>query len=78
MLRWLEPEEQGVDKRKWDNSPSRVLVENVQEFTMSVRENFWSEWKSNWEESAIAPAVVRLQIKSSDRFWPELIMQVQR
>ena len=78
MLRWLEPQEKGLDKKKWHNSPSRALVENVQEFTMSVRENFWSDWQSNWRESTIAPAVVRLQIKSSGRYWPELIMQVQR
>ena len=78
MLRWLEPEPRQPDDSEWESAPYRPLVDDVEEFSIWVRENFREDWKENWEESAVAPALVRLQIKSSGRYWPDLIMQVQR
>ena len=78
VLRWREPDQLRPDEYNWEAAPSRPLVENVEVFSIAVREDFREDWKDRWEESAIAPALVRLQIKSSDRYWPDLIMQVQR
>ena len=78
MLRWLEPTATGLDDDKWRDAPSRPLVENLESFTVTLREEFNTDWTDSWQENAIAPALVRLQMKSSGRFWPDLIMQVQR
>ncbi|WP_162845951.1 prepilin-type N-terminal cleavage/methylation domain-containing protein [Seongchinamella sediminis] len=78
MLRWLEPERVQPDEERWRAAPARPLVNDLEGFTLQVREEFQADWTENWEESATAPALVRLQIKSSGRYWPDLIMQVQR
>jgi general secretion pathway protein J len=78
MLRWVEPSATGLDDSQWQQSPSRPLVNNLEDLVISLRPEFGSDWVASWEESAVAPALVRLQIKSSGRHWPDLIMQVQR
>lgn len=78
MLRWLEPEQKQPDEERWLDAPSRPLVDDLEEFNLLARGDFRADWTGDWEESAMAPALVRLQIKSSGRYWPDLIMQVQR
>jgi general secretion pathway protein J len=52
-------------------------VREVEEFRVAVRPEFQQAWVSGWEQ-AEPPAVVRFQIQTRGRFWPELIVQVQR
>jgi len=78
MLRWLEPELTRSSPEPWAEAPSRALVRDVEEFSIAVRETFSQDWRLDWEDSATAPALVRLQIKSAGRYWPDLILQVQR
>lgn len=78
MLRWVEPLPNGRPPEKWDDTPSRVLVRELEEFSVFARKEFDSEWQDRWTESRQAPALVRMQVKSSGRFWPDLIMQVHR
>ncbi len=76
MLRWLEPE--GRDEPDdWTNAQSRVLVNDLEEFVLSYR----SEAGRNWRTGRVVgggAVVLRMQIKASGRYWPELIMQVPR
>ena len=78
VLRWLEPQTVKPDAELWASAPAKTLVREVDEFSLAVREDYWLDWQPRWKNSAAAPALVRLQIKSSGRFWPDLIMQVQR
>lgn len=78
VLRWLEPTATGLEDEAWQEAPSRTLVDNLEEFAVSLRAEYGGEWVDSWEENAVAPALARLQVKSSGRFWPELIMRVQR
>ncbi|TDG16021.1 general secretion pathway protein GspJ [Seongchinamella unica] len=78
VLRWLEPSTARPDAELWAQAPARTLVSEIQEFSVAVREQYWLDWQQDRKESATAPALLRLQIKSSGRFWPDLIMQVQR
>lgn len=78
MLRWLEADKVFPDEEGWLEAPSRPLVNDLETLSLQVREGFQSEWVEDWEQSSTAPALVRLQIKSSGRYWPDLIMQVQR
>ena len=63
----------------WDNKNSRVLLANVEEFAVSFRPEYELDWQpGQWDSDSGAPALVRLSIKASGRFWPELILRVQR
>ena len=78
VLRWLEPDATSANSSKWENAPSRALVDNLDEFAAFMRPDYDQDWVNNWKDTSIAPALVRLQIKASGRYWPDLIMQVQK
>ncbi len=76
VLRW-QPATRQDRPKDWSGMPSRVLVEGLEDFTVSVRENRGSAWVNSWKK-ANAPALVRLQIKAAGRYWPDLIMPALR
>lgn len=78
ILRWLEPQLVQPKDEQWAEAPSRALVDDIEVFSLAVKEEFWLDWQQDWQESATSPALVRLQLKSAGRFWPDLVMQVQR
>ena len=78
VLRWQEPPSDGQDSEPdWRDTPSRVVIDNVEEFSISYRQDFEEGWRQGIviEE---APMMVRLNIKSSGRYWPDLIAGVNR
>ncbi len=78
VLRWQEPAAAGREPDSWEDTPSRVLVRDLEEFSVVVKEEFQGDWTDSWTEVALAPALVRMQIKSAGRYWPDLILQVNR
>lgn len=78
MLRWAEPTETGDAPNKWDDSPSRSLLNGAEEFSVTFRPEFKDDWVDRWDKENVAPALVRVEIKSAGRYWPPLILQVQR
>jgi general secretion pathway protein J len=78
VLRWQEPPRSGLAPKHWEDTESRTLVRDLEEFSVEVREEFHTDWTREWPEFSVAPALVRMQIKSADRYWPDLILQVQR
>ncbi len=76
VLRWREPTLVRRDLT-WEDMPSKVLIRSVEYFQVSVRPEFQADWVTNWD-AAQPPAVVRLQVRTRERFWPELIVPVQR
>lgn len=77
LLRWRELDVHQKNPDNWKGSPSRVLVADLEEFGVSLRQEYSSEWSNKWN-GGMPPAVVRMQIKSAGRYWPELILAVQR
>jgi general secretion pathway protein J len=77
VLRWQEPL---VDRmpQDWMGKPSRVIVEQLEEFTVVTREEYPMEWSQRREDDRTVPALVRLTVKAAGRYWPDLIMQLQR
>ncbi|MFT6052801.1 MAG: general secretion pathway protein J [Halioglobus sp.] len=77
MLYWQEP---NTSSRvvQWANSTSRVIVNGVEEFLVEFKPEIDLEWQIGEWEALGAPALVRLSIKADGRYWPDLIMQVQR
>ena len=77
LLRWQES--RGDDRNaRWDDTPSRVMVQGLQEFEVAYRPGYGEDWVSELEPGGAVPAALRLRLRSRDRFWPELIMAVQR
>ncbi len=75
VLRWLEP---GRDPRSgdWEKAPSRVLVSALEEFNVAYRRQFSGNWLEHWDKEGM-PVLLRLQIKASGRYWPDLILRPQ-
>jgi general secretion pathway protein J len=77
-LRWQDPpdDDDGFEP-DWRDTPVRVVIDNLEEFSVAYRLDYKEGWK---EGIAIEspPVMVRLAIKSSGRYWPDLIAEVQR
>ena len=76
VLQWQEPQGQ-FEPAAWQEAPSRKVLDDLQVFEVWTR----VDHKSKWTRSDIqreAPGHIKLVIKADDRFWPELIMTVQR
>lgn len=77
VLRWQEPGPSGEPGQDWGEAQERTLVEDLQEFELAWREDAGDDWQRQWEKGDVA-GWVRLQLRASDRYWPELVMQVPR
>jgi general secretion pathway protein J len=78
VLRWQERPANGTPE-DWTDMPSRVMVENLEGFSLATRSEFGEDWSNpDGREGLPVPALVRLQMKAAGRHWPDLILQVQR
>ena len=77
-LRWQEPpvNEEDVEP-DWAGTPMRVVIDNVEDFSVAYRLEYGEPWQEGifLEE---APVMLRLAIKSSGRYWPDLFAGVNR
>ena len=78
VLRWQRPPSQDQnDNPDWRGTPHRVVIENVDEFSVGYR----LEYEKAWQEGIYleeAPVMLRLTIQSSGRYWPDLIAGVNQ
>jgi len=76
VLRWQRQDE---SKRfiDWTDTPSRTLVNNVDEFAINFRGGLEEDWVASWKGKE-NPAFVRFQIRSQGRRWADLVMPVQK
>jgi general secretion pathway protein J len=76
ILRWSQ-EELKVKDERWQRYPSRELVRDVEEFVVSSRAKSDAPWTPEWEGNGV-PESIRVVLKAHGRFFPELIIPVQR
>lgn len=74
VLRWQEPPLPNTEL-DWADTESRTLVAELEEFDITWRKDHRDEWRQEWEKRDKV-GWVRLQVKATGRYWPELIMQV--
>ena len=75
VLQWQEPV--SSEPMRWDRSPSRLVIDQLEEFSVSyLRSDDNRGWLQDWDGRKATPDSVRLSIKSSGRYWPDLIMAV--
>ncbi|RLA44736.1 MAG: general secretion pathway protein GspJ [Gammaproteobacteria bacterium] len=75
VLRWLEPGRH-PKPQDWEGAPSRVLVNDLDELKVAYRREFSGDWLDQWDRQGV-PELLRLQIKASGRYWPDLILRPQ-
>ena len=75
-LSW-HPYRPSLEARNWTEVEPRVLLEDVEEFTIAYLGNYGGEWLEEWSESPANPVAVRLNIKSRNKYWPELVVRLQ-
>ncbi|RLA58714.1 MAG: general secretion pathway protein GspJ [Gammaproteobacteria bacterium] len=75
VLRWLEPGRH-PKPQDWERAPSRVLVNDLDELRVAYRREFSGDWLDQWDREGM-PELLRLQIKASGRYWPDLILRPQ-
>ena len=76
VLRWQQPPASGAPS-DWIEAPSRVMVEDLEEFAVAARQEFSEAW-SDSNPDGDPPALLRIQVRSAGRDWPVLILRVQR
>jgi len=76
VLLWQEPGG-NLEPDDWDDASRRVVLDNLEELRISYRRSFDEDWRDD-QPLLEAPALVRLQIRADGRFWPDLVMRVQR
>ena len=77
MLRWLATGGSSPNARDWSKAASRPLVRDLELFAIGLRQEFDQGWVVRWA-GGDPPALVRLQIKAAGKYWPDLILKVQR
>lgn len=76
VLQWQAPQGRTAPET-WNKSPSRTVLRKVEEFSVAYRMQAGGEWIER-EPIDTAPALVRLTVKANGKYWPEMIMRVQR
>lgn len=82
VLRWQEAgSDRGGPARPggqldWSGADFRVLIDDLEELKISYRRSFSASWTEKWDRGG-APLLVRLQLRSAGRYWPDLIFNVQ-
>ena len=74
VLRWLE-RDSSAKPADWERAPSRVLLADLDEFHVSYRRGLADNWKDSWDRAGV-PLLLRMKIKASGRFWPDLVFRL--
>ena len=72
-LRW-HPYRAGLDGEVNYDLPSKVLLDDVEEFAIGYLADYGDEWQDEWPPATINPVAVRLNIRANGRYWPELVI----
>lgn len=75
VLRW-HPYRLDLSQDQWSDLPTRALIESVDDFQIGYLPDYGEEWLDEWQPAKSSPVAVRLNIRSNERFWPELVISL--
>ena len=76
VLQWQDPQG-GIEPGSWQGASQRKILDDLQSFEVWTRMDAQSKW-ARGDVDRDTPSHVKVVIKANDRYWPELIMVVQR
>lgn len=76
VLQWQDPEGR-LEPRDWKRSPKRTVLDDLEVLEVAYRMMPGDPWRTE-DLVGDAPSHVKLVVKADGRFWPEMIMKVQR
>ena len=77
ILRWQESNRR-VRPKDWSDVSSRVMLSQLEEFTVFTREDYGAQWTENRSIDKRKPILVMLKVKAAGRNWPDLIVRVKQ
>ena len=66
-----------IEPGSWQGASQRKILDDLQSFEVWTRMDAQSKW-TRGDVDRDTPSHVKVVIKANDRYWPELIMVVQR
>lgn len=75
QLNWRPYERDFSQFEEADLEP-RSLIEAVDEFRIGYLATYGGDWLDEWPGQRFNPVAVRLNIRSGDRYWPELVIRL--
>ncbi|MEZ5501594.1 MAG: prepilin-type N-terminal cleavage/methylation domain-containing protein [Halioglobus sp.] len=75
QLRW-QPYQSDVGAANWGDLEPRILLQSVDELQIEYLGTYGGEWLDVWDGSQNNPVAVRMNIKTGEKFWPELIIRL--
>ena len=76
VLQWQDPRG-SIEPGSWQGASQRKILDDLQSFEVWTRMDAQSKW-TRGDVDRDTPSHVKVVIKANDRYWPELIMVVQR
>ncbi len=76
ILQWQDPRDSS-EPENWEAAPRRRILEELEVFEVWTRTDASAPWVQD-DVERVTPSHVKLVVKANGRFWPELIMVVQR
>ncbi len=76
VLRWREAVG-NLSSDDWSEEPAKMLVAELDEMEVAFLPQDGERWQPSWDEGS-PPDLLRLRIRASGRYWPDLVMQVPR
>ena len=76
VLQWQDPRG-SIEPGSWQGATQRKILDDLQSFEVWTRMDAQSKW-TRGDVDRDTPSHVKVVIKANDRYWPELIMVVQR
>ena len=74
-LTW-HPYAKSVQAYSGEETESRELLRDVEEFELGYLDSFGGEWVEEWPGLASNPVAVRLNIKARGKYWPEMVVRL--
>lgn len=75
-LRWQKMSQRG-ELDSWNKASARTLIEGIQEFAVAYRRTPGGPWLSAWDGGG-PPGWVRMRVRTAERYWPDIVMEVAR
>lgn len=58
-----------------DGSETHLLLSDVQSLNVEFKVSFEGEWLAEWEAQSANPVLVKVEVLSAGRYWPEIIIR---